>query len=62
MTDRHLALQQIVIGQRLRAAMVEAENRGPQAIAVKIELISAENSVWDEFPYWIYSRRCEAPA
>jgi len=31
--------------------------QGKSRVTVKIEFVSAENGVWDEFRYWIYSRR-----
>ena len=31
--------------------------RGKNQVIVKIEFASAENGVWDEFHYWIYSRQ-----
>jgi len=31
--------------------------QGKSRVTVRIEFVSAENGVWDEFRYWIYSRR-----
>lgn len=31
--------------------------QGKSKVTVRIEFVSAENGVWDEFSYWVYSRR-----